>query len=118
MPKLGWTKIFSGIAGLLLLGLGGCESSPDGKEWVASANAQQQITQVTGALDNSEQKVCSGVNPGQFRDTILVPSGWQCGHCQNWAISISATHFQCGKLNPGGITGQFSWCAMDDEFCF
>jgi hypothetical protein len=117
MPRLHWGALCSVFAGLAMLGVAGCEPSSDGKEWVPSSNAQQQITQVSSALDNSEQKLCSGVEPYQFRDTIIVPNGWDCARCSGWATSIGTSHYQCGRLNPGGVNG-FSWCAMDYEFCY
>jgi len=103
MPRMQWRTLCSAFAVLLSLGLAGCESSSDGKEWVASPNAQQQVTQVVGALDTGQQKVCSGVNPGQFRDSIVVPSNWMKSDCQSWATSIGTSTFQLGCLNSGGV---------------
>jgi hypothetical protein len=118
MPRLQWSAFCGTFAGLVLLVLSGCQESSDGKEWVPSANAQQQITQVKGALDNQEQHVCSGVNPGQFRDSIVVPDNWCASSCQSWATSIGASHYQLGRLNQNGSGGVFSWCTMDSSTCW
>jgi hypothetical protein len=104
------------FVGLFLFALASCETSSDGKEWVASPNAQQQITQVTSPLESGQHKVCSGVSPNQFRDSIVAPIDWSGGTCQQWAASIGASTFQLGCMNQGGFGNVFSWCTMG-TFC-
>ena len=115
MPRLQWKALCGAFMGLLLLGLASCETSPDGKEWVPSPRAQTDITQVTSALDNGIQKVCSGVVGNQFRDSIVVPANWTGTLCQSWAISIGTTAFQLGCLNTP-FSGYF-WCTVGSTTC-
>jgi hypothetical protein len=56
-------------------------------------------------------KMCSGVNPPSWRDTILTPDTWQIGACQSWASSIGALHYQLGCATPTG----FVWSPMDSS---
>ena len=115
MPRLQWRTFCGAFAGLLLLGLASCETSSDGKEWVPSPNAQEQITQVTRALDNGTQKVCSGVSPNAFRDSIVVPANWTASNCQSWASSIGTSTFQLGCLNTSGFA--YIWCTLGSTSC-
>ena len=115
MPRLKWRTVRGALAGLLLLGFAGCETSPDGGEWITSPRAQQQVAQVTSALDNGLQKVCSGVVGNQFRDSIVVPANWTGTLCQSWATSIGTTQFQLGCLNTP-FSGYF-WCTAGATSC-
>jgi hypothetical protein len=56
-------------------------------------------------------KICSGVNPNQWRDSILAPDTWQIGACQAFASSIGALHYQLGCATPRG----FVWSPMDNS---
>jgi hypothetical protein len=91
---------------LFSLSLTACETSSDGKEWVATPNAQKEVTQVSSALDTGLQKVCSGVSPGFFRDSIIAPNNWSKQSCIQWAASIGTSTYQLGCLNGGT---DFAW---------
>jgi len=50
-------------------------------------------------------KLCSAVEPGNFRDTISVSSAWSAGTCQNYANSVRAQQYQLGCT----FSNAFSW---------
>ena len=44
-------------------------------------------------------KACSGVNPGAFRDTTIVPQTWSPATCQAFAQQIGTNSWQLGCFN-------------------
>ena len=54
---------------------------------------------------NVGAKLCSAVVPGNFRDTISVPSGWSAGTCQQYKSSVGAEVYQLGCT----FNNSFSW---------
>jgi hypothetical protein len=58
-------------------------------------------------------RLCRGVNPNQWNDTINVPDSWSAGSCQNFATSIGALHYilGCATDNPANPV---IWGPMDN----
>lgn len=48
-------------------------------------------------------KLCSGIVPGVFRDTINVPFSWSPRACKSFANSIGAQTYQLGCITYGGF---------------
>jgi hypothetical protein len=72
------------------------------------ASDDPKLTDVSTSRDELSAllpyKVCSGVVPGKWRDTVGPVSFNSWTGCQNWAASINATHWQIGCVDGGGYT--------------
>lgn len=75
-----------------------------------------------GIIDNAEhatsagnlnyvsgQKLCSAVLPGNWRDTVMVPSTWTKTTCADYKTQQAATNYQLGCIFDTG----FSWGTID-----
>lgn len=105
-------RLIIAAAPLVAASMGACATT-DGDEWILSGGSADEgaaATEAEAVADTAQaltgtHKICSGVVPGNFRDSIPVPNGWNTGMCQSWASSIGATHWQLGCLFDGG----YSW---------
>ena len=52
-------------------------------------------------------KVCSGLVPGVFRDSIPVPNTWNSAMCLLYAKSVGATQWQLGCMGQS----EFHWAS-------
>ena len=88
----------------LSVAVSACTSlSPDGTE---AAGTDEQTGEATQALTGTH-RVCSAIAPGNWRDSIIVDSGWSNLTCAGWAGSVGASTHQLGCLFDTG----FSWGA-------
>jgi hypothetical protein len=82
--------------------------APDGDDPVGSASTDGRVGETTQAL-TGVHKICSGVDDGNFRDSIEVDDGWSTTTCLGWARSIGGGDWQMGCLFSNG----FSWGATN-----
>src|SRR5262249_48038521 len=62
---------------------------------------------VLGAAENSHaqsfpQKVCSVVQPGNWRDTVIAGPNWNGYMCNNFRIGEGAANYQLGCITSNG----------------
>lgn len=56
------------------------------------------------AQSTNATKLCSVVDPGNWRDTFTVPATWQAYNCQNFQNSTAARLYQLGCTFPYGFS--------------
>lgn len=62
---------------------------------------------VVGSLEEG-QKICSVVDPGNFRDSFLVPRSWKKETCINYGKVVAAPNIQIGCVFSNSVElGQF-----------
>lgn len=96
-------KTFISMLSLLALAQVACTTA-DGKEWTiqpSPTDESEDIAEASSAITGSH-KMCSAVVSGKFRDTIVVPSAWNSGNCQQWVASVGGTSWQLGCLHDTG----------------
>ena len=54
-------------------------------------------------------KLCSAVVPGNYRDSISVPSTWTPDQCRRYASSVGASIYQLGCI----FERSFSWGGLN-----
>src|ERR1044071_9264807 len=80
---------------------------PDDHE-PAESSSDGHAAQVTQSLTGNH-KVCSAVDPSNFRDSIEVDDGWSTTTCLGWTHAVGASEWQMGCLFNNG----FSWGNMN-----
>ena len=97
------------IAAITLL-VGACATVPPDDRAPGTAPEQDQTTSETSQALTGTHKVCSGIIPDKYRDSIEVDDGWSATTCLGWVTSIhggAAGTWQLGCL----FTNGFSWGA-------
>lgn len=80
-----------------------CTVGSDGTEPDVSSQGDR-TGEVNQALTGA-QKICSGISPGNWRDTLEVNDGWTASTCFAWTQSIGASQWQLGCV----FDTSFSW---------
>jgi hypothetical protein len=88
-----------------------CTTVPaDGHDPGAMSEQDEHVSETTQALTGTH-KVCSGIIPDKYRDSIEVDDGWSATTCLGWVTSIhggASGTWQLGCV----FTNGFSWGAQ------
>jgi hypothetical protein len=94
--------ILSLVTGVLVFPLLSCSSvSADGKEWVGEGDPEETAS-TTQALEGAH-RLCSVVQPGNYRDTLVVPNGWFRNTCRLYAVQTSTSNYQLGCMGVPSV---------------
>ncbi len=55
------------------------------------------------AVSFVNQKVCSAIDPSNFRDTVIAGKDWTAETCQSYAAAIAAPNHQLGCITNDGF---------------
>jgi len=96
LNMMGLVSVIAGIS---------CASvSEDGKEWITPPEGNEESSElgVTEQALTGTNQACACITPGVWRDTLVVPDGWQAVHCQALCQARGASHVQLHCLNDTG----------------